>query len=554
VRLELEEGWRTYVKDPQVYRRLTYVLQHLADDPSRAGADGKLGKQQAHYLTQQLVLALHAEKHEDAIELVERLGNDVQPQVFRRMQTSYPFGVARMYAYHQFDGDLAKLLPLAELPRNDPEKARQWLAGVQAIAKRNREPAARPYFDDVLRRAQMEVDFHDGKWVDLTFDPALSDWDFTPGQWTYESERSAIASSVGSDFGFRCFHHCQFAGPREIICDIDVIESFVPYLFLGIYQGNFSEVGAMFWIEQARKQLGAAKWGADKLPYLHIPVPKLDRMHVRIWGAERVELYGNGSWQSFVNEGEEYNNDPEQLVFNRVGFGAMWCRTSTSIVRFSNVRVHKLGPPPPELGADNNQEIIAYYDRELESNPDFAYAYFYRGLAKGNLKQYAAAIPDYERGLALVPSALVFRGMMGSALCQTGKYSEGIKNLERASTEGLAKKAPITNYLLAYTAYFLATAPDEKLRDGDRAVELATKSCAATKREKFYPLLALAVAQAEQGQFDAALATIDEASPLVKSEKSKAALARCRQSLAEKKPWRYNLEKAEEDIYWIGSE
>lgn len=558
VREDLELPWREQIADSKIYKKVAYVLKHMANDKSRKQAGGKLSTHQAFYLNQQLVLALHANQNEDAVELVERLGNQIQPQIFDRMESNYPFAVGRMYANRQFGEELDKLRAIVKPPTRDPEKAQLMLTGLQKLGKQNKEPGASSYFDQLIRRTQKEVDFHSGKWVELTFDPELNDWEMTPGQWTYESEHSVIATSIDIDDGFRCFHECQFPGPREVMCNIDVIESKTPYLFVGLYHGNFKDLGAMFWIEQSRKQLGAAKWSAQQLPYINIDTPKLDHLHIRIWGKDHVELYGSGGWQSFINKGEEYTNDPEQFALNRIGFGAMWCRPSASTVRFSNIRVRKLGDPPPEWDTDSSDEtyakIIAYYDRELESNPNFGFGYLNRALAKGNLKQYEAAVVDYERGLTLVPGALAHRGLMGSALCQLGKYREGLEHLERALAEGAPKAAPITNSFMAYIAYFLAVSPDDKVRNVDRSLELATKSCDATMRQKFYPLLALAVAQAEKGQFDVAIATIDEADKLTKGDKPKAALARCRQAFTDKKPWRFDAEKADEDIYWIGNE
>ena len=47
----------------------------------------------------------------------------------------------------------------------------------------------------------------------------------------------------------------------------------------------------------------------------------------------------------------------------------------------------------------------------------------------------------------------------------------------------------------------LATSPDAKLRNGRRAIELATRACELTKYKAAYILSTLAAAYAETGDF-----------------------------------------------------
>ena len=53
-------------------------------------------------------------------------------------------------------------------------------------------------------------------------------------------------------------------------------------------------------------------------------------------------------------------------------------------------------------------------------------------------------------------------------------------------------------------AWVLATSPDDDVRDGKLAVELATKACEATNHEESHILSTLAAAYAETGDFDKA--------------------------------------------------
>jgi tetratricopeptide (TPR) repeat protein len=54
-------------------------------------------------------------------------------------------------------------------------------------------------------------------------------------------------------------------------------------------------------------------------------------------------------------------------------------------------------------------------------------------------------------------------------------------------------------------AWLLSTCTEDRVRDGKRAVELATKACELTKWEDADPLSTLAAAHAESGHFDEAV-------------------------------------------------
>ena len=43
------------------------------------------------------------------------------------------------------------------------------------------------------------------------------------------------------------------------------------------------------------------------------------------------------------------------------------------------------------------EDIISYFTRAIEKKPNYPEAYFYRGNAKSDLKDYKGAITDYDR-------------------------------------------------------------------------------------------------------------------------------------------------------------
>ena len=63
-------------------------------------------------------------------------------------------------------------------------------------------------------------------------------------------------------------------------------------------------------------------------------------------------------------------------------------------------------------------------------------------------------------------------------------------------------------------AWLLATCPDGAFRNGPEAVRLATRACELTKYSQPLLIGSLAAAQAESGDFQAAIATAERAAAL----------------------------------------
>jgi tetratricopeptide (TPR) repeat protein len=81
-----------------------------------------------------------------------------------------------------------------------------------------------------------------------------------------------------------------------------------------------------------------------------------------------------------------------------------------------------------------------------------------------------------------------------------GKQAEAI-----ADYEAVLKIQPEHSGVLNNLAWTLATSPDDKLRDGERAVKLATTACEETEFKQAHILSTLAAAYAEIGDFESAV-------------------------------------------------
>ena len=94
---------------------------------------------------------------------------------------------------------------------------------------------------------------------------------------------------------------------------------------------------------------------------------------------------------------------------------------------------------------------------------------------------------------------------------------EGVKWLRKAAEGVQVNECNVLNAL----AWILATSQNSEIRDGSNAVVFAEKSVAATNRKTPADLDTLAAAYAENGQFEKAAATQQEAIALLQTEAEK---------------------------------
>jgi tetratricopeptide (TPR) repeat protein len=154
------------------------------------------------------------------------------------------------------------------------------------------------------------------------------------------------------------------------------------------------------------------------------------------------------------------------------------------------------------------------------------------GMLQSAAKQSAGAVETYRKVLADQPDNwLALRGL-GDALLNLGRHKEAIAQYEKALKENPDEVGVLNNF-----AWVLATSPKDDLRDGDRAVELATKASKLTDDKEAHILSTVAAAYAETGDFEKALEWIEKALTLANQEQIEP-LEKERESYRRKEPWR----------------
>jgi tetratricopeptide (TPR) repeat protein len=136
----------------------------------------------------------------------------------------------------------------------------------------------------------------------------------------------------------------------------------------------------------------------------------------------------------------------------------------------------------------------------------------------------------------------------GDALLSVGKHAEAVADYEVA-----IKLDPEDTGVLNNFAWVLATSTDDKVRNAERSIELATKACELTKYERPHILSTLAAGYAEKGDWETAIKWSTKAVEVgVKDEEVGSQLKKELESYQEKKPWREKQE-IEENTRPLGS-
>ena len=165
--------------------------------------------------------------------------------------------------------------------------------------------------------------------------------------------------------------------------------------------------------------------------------------------------------------------------------------------------VSHMQDPGPYRGWVKKAEVVkladapAHFGRLLAD--DAPWAYMNRAEAWSLSGRSDKAVEDLTALLRVQPAAAVHNAR-GLARAAAGQYAEAA-----ADYAAVLERDPNAGYAMNNLAWLLATCPDDKVRDGKRAVELATKACEKTGWKLANNVDTLAAAYAEAGDFEQAV-------------------------------------------------
>lgn len=225
--------------------------------------------------------------------------------------------------------------------------------------------------------------------------------------------------------------------------------------------------------------------------------------------------------------------------------------------------------------AGNTDQAQADLESVLRRRPDHPAALELRGLIAAERNDYPAAIRDFRKLVAQHGDDALLVGQLGMLYLAAKQPREAIRRFTRAlelddkqflSRRGRSDasisigdhKAALADLeqalvldddndgVLNNLAWLLATSPDDAIRDGARAIELATKACEETEWKQAHIVSTLAAGYAEAGDFAKAREYSQKAVDLGgESDEVKQQLKSELASYEAEKPWRERQEVAE---------
>jgi tetratricopeptide (TPR) repeat protein len=147
-------------------------------------------------------------------------------------------------------------------------------------------------------------------------------------------------------------------------------------------------------------------------------------------------------------------------------------------------------------------QAISLLQAAVDLRPDNSPAH--ENLAKALLQkgQVADALVHYRKLLKLQPDNIEVHNIVGTALIQQGRIREGVEEWQKV----LAIQ-PDNGNAMSNLAWVFATSPEDSLRDGAQAVQLAEQALRISGGRIPVIFRTLAAAYAEKGMFAQAIQT-----------------------------------------------
>jgi tetratricopeptide (TPR) repeat protein len=167
-----------------------------------------------------------------------------------------------------------------------------------------------------------------------------------------------------------------------------------------------------------------------------------------------------------------------------------------------------------------SEEAIADFSRAIETLPDDAELYRARAYALQQLNEFESALSDLDQSVRIAPTAQGYT-QRGNLLADRGFFDRALDDFKQAL-------AIDPDFAEAHRgiAWIKATCPDERNRNAAEALAAAHTAVQLTSPDDYLSLEVLAVAHANAGEFDKAIAVQEQALSAAPTDASQSMRAR----------------------------
>jgi tetratricopeptide (TPR) repeat protein len=169
-------------------------------------------------------------------------------------------------------------------------------------------------------------------------------------------------------------------------------------------------------------------------------------------------------------------------------------------------------------------EAISHFQQAIALRPDYPDPHYNLGVVLLERRDVDGAMAEFRTILALYPKDSEANTALANALVQKGLFQEAADHFEIA-----LKSEPDSALALNNLAWLLSTGPDDSVRNGPRAVELALELNRISNHKNPSFIRTLAAAYAEAGQFGNAAEAAQTASSLARVQGQHSLAARLEQ-------------------------
>lgn len=413
------------------------------------------------------------------------------------------------------------------------EAMQKRLADAQA---KDQEPKAAGYYDIAGRMLGQLRAYAAGEWVDLTFDRHMTLWTARAAGYDMIDSRT-LRLTGNAQAVMQMKPLVRFAPPYMVEAEIKRVSSVSGEAMPGIIIGA-SRVRTQN--QKVRPQLLAS--GGKIMAYFDYlqrdgkpaasdfnpdPVPEDGFLHL---GVRRYP----GETQMFAMRGRflaDRNNEP---VNDYLAFGDVDRAPVTGEAIFRNLRIRRAPPKIPGLHSERPDSLPGY-QQAVDYYPECPEARRLLAAALAAQGQPAQALEHVAKAKSVYPKISDINRVEGVARCALGEFQAALDCFRRESNS-----FSFATWPRLHEAWILATAPDEKLRDGKAAQTLleAIRPQLGGDAAAWSFLATEAVVAAENGQFEQAKELARQAEDMTDTEARRAVAQRVRAAIEEGRPYR----------------